>query len=117
MVEAGFGYLKNHHFLKLPWCFAVLLKSQNGKLQRPRAALGLANATAMAKAWKQAYYWYRVVEAEHPELIRHSADSSYYYGLAELTIGDSQKAIPRFLTTVNLHPEQENCRTSLQSHL
>jgi len=107
MVEAGLGYLENQQFLEAALVLRRVVEEPKWEAHRLRGALGLAEATAMSKAWKQAYYWYRVVEAENPELIRQSESSSYYYGLTELVFGDSEKAIPRFLTTVNLHPKQE----------
>ena len=107
MVEAGLGYLENQQFLEAALVLRRVVEEPKWEAHRLRGALGLADATAMAKAWRQANYWYRVVEAERPELIRQSERSSYYYGLTELAVGDSRKAIPRFLTTVNLHPQQE----------
>jgi tetratricopeptide (TPR) repeat protein len=107
MVEAGLGYLENKQFLEAALVLRRVVEEPKWEAHRLRGALGLAQATAMSKAWRQAYYWYRVVEAESPELIRQSESSSYYYGLTELVYGDSDKAIPRFLTTVNLHPQHE----------
>lgn len=107
MVEAGLGYLENQQFLEAALVLRRVVEEPKWEAHRLRGALGLAEATAMSKAWKQAYYWYRVVEAESPELLRQSERSSYYYGLTELVVGDSEKAIPRFLTIVNLHPEKE----------
>jgi tetratricopeptide (TPR) repeat protein len=107
MVEAGLGYLENQQFLEAALVLRRVVEEPKWEAHRLRGALGLADATAMAKAWRQANYWYRVVEAERPELIRQSERSSYYYGLTELAVGDSRKAIPRFLTTVNMHPQQE----------
>ena len=107
MIEAGLGYLENQQFLEAALVLRRVVEEPKWEAHRLRGALGLAEATAMSKAWKQAYYWYRVVEAENPELIRQSERSSYYYGLTELVVGDSDNAIPRFLTLVNLHPQQE----------
>ncbi len=107
MVEAGMGYLENRQFLEAALILRRVVEEPKWEAYRSRGALGLADATAMSKAWKQAYYWYRVVEVEHPELIRESERSSYYFGLAELAVGDSQKSISRLLTTINLHPERE----------
>ncbi len=107
MVEAGLGYLKNQQYLEAALILRRVVEEPKWEAHRLRGALGLADATAMSKAWKQAYYWYRVVEAEQPELIRKSEHSSYYFGLTELAIGDPQKAISRFLSTANLHPDQE----------
>jgi len=107
MVEAGLGFLENRQFLEAALVLRRVVEEPKWEAHRPSGALGLADATAMSKAWSQAYYWYRVVEAERPELIRQSARSSYYYGLTELAVGEAAKAIPRFLTTVNLFPQQE----------
>jgi len=107
MVEAGLGYLENQQFLEAALVLRRVVEEPKWEAHRLRGALGLADATAMSKAWRQAYYWYQVVEAESPEVIRRSERSSYYFGLTELAVGDSQKAIPRFLTTVNLYPQQE----------
>ena len=113
MVEAGLGYLKNGQYLEAALVFRRVVEEPKWKAHRLKGALGLADATAMAKAWKQAYYWYRVVEAETPELIRQSGDSSYYYGLAELAVGKPANAISRFLLTVNLHPHRETAGQAL----
>jgi len=107
MVEAGLGFLENRQFLEAALVLRRVVEEPKWERHRSSGALGLADATAMSKAWSQAYYWYRVVEAEQPELIRQSERSSYYYGLTELAVGDANKAIPRFLTTVNLFPKQE----------
>lgn len=107
MVEAGLGFLENRQFLEAALVLRRVVEEPKWEAHRSRGALGLADATAMSKAWSQAYYWYRVVEAEQPELIRQSERSSYYYGLTELAVGDTTKAIPRFLTTVNLFPQHE----------
>ncbi len=107
MVEAGLGYLKKQQFLEAALILRRVVEEPKWEAHRASGALGLADATAMSKVWGQAYYWYRVVEAESPDLIRESEQSSYYYGLTEVEVGDSQKAIPRFLTTVNLHPQKK----------
>ena len=107
MVEAGLGYLRNRQYLEAALVLRRVVEEPKWEKHRTRGALGLADATAMSQAWTQAYYWYRVVEAESPELIRESELSSYYFGLTELAVGDSRKAIPRFLTTVNIHPQKE----------
>ncbi|MFZ1745375.1 MAG: tetratricopeptide repeat protein [Nitrospirales bacterium] len=107
MVEAGLGYLSNKQYLEAALIFRRVVEEPKWSGHRLKAALGLADATAMAKAWKQAYYWYRVVEAEKPELIRRSGNSSYQYGLTELAVGNPAMAISRFLLTVNLHPHEE----------
>lgn len=113
MVEAGLGYLKNGQYLEAALVLRRVVEEPKWKAYRLKGALGLADATAMAKAWKQAYYWYRVVEAETPELIRQSGDSSYHYGLTELAIGNPDNAIARFLLAVNLHPHQETSGQAL----
>jgi tetratricopeptide (TPR) repeat protein len=113
MVEAGLGYLKNGQYLEAALVLRRVVEEPKWMAHRLKGALGLADATAMAKAWKQAYYWYRVVEAETPELIRQSGDSSYHYGLAELAVGNPANAISRFLLTVNLHPHRETAGLAL----
>ena len=113
MVEAGLGYLKKGQYLEAALVLRRVVEEPKWKAHRLKGALGLADATAMAKAWKQAYYWYRVVEVETPELIRQSGDSSYYYGLSELAVGNPSNAISRFLLTVNLHPHQETAGQAL----
>ena len=107
MVEAGLGFLENRQFLEAALVLRRVVEEPKWEAHRLSGALGLADATAMSNVWSQAYYWYRVVEAEQPELIRQSERSSYYYGLTELAVGDANKAIPRFLTTANLFPQQE----------
>lgn len=113
MVEAGLGYLKNGQYLEAALVLRRVVEEPKWMAHRLKGALGLADATAMAKAWKQAYYWYRVVEAETPGLIRQSGDSSYHYGLAELAVGNPAHAISRFLLTVNLHPHRETAGLAL----
>ncbi|MDH5700637.1 MAG: tetratricopeptide repeat protein, partial [Nitrospirota bacterium] len=113
MVEAGLGYLSNRQYLEAALILRRVVEEPKWSAHRVKGALGLADATAMAKAWKQAYYWYRVVEAERPELIRQSAESSYQYGLTELAVGNPATAISRFLLTVNLHPHQETAGMAL----
>ena len=113
MVEAGLGYLKNGQYLEAALVLRRVVEEPKWMAHRLKGALGLADATAMAKAWKQAYYWYRVVEAETPELIRQSGDSSYHYGLAELAVGNPANAISRFLLTVNLHPHRQTAGLAL----
>ncbi|HNP27471.1 MAG TPA: tetratricopeptide repeat protein [Nitrospirales bacterium] len=107
MVEAGLGYLSNRQYLEAALVFRRVVEEPKWSAHRLKGALGLADAMAMAKAWKQAYYWYRVVEAESPELIRQSGNSSYQFGLAELAVGNPDRVIPRFLLIVNLHPDEE----------
>lgn len=113
MVEAGLGYLKSGQYLEAALVLRRVVEEPKWKAHRLKGALGLADATAMAKAWKQAFYWYRVVEAETPELIRQSGDSSYYYGLTELAVGNPANALSRFLLTVNLHPNRKTAGLAL----
>lgn len=113
MVEAGLGYLSNKQYLEAALILRRVVEEPKWSGHRVKGALGLADATAMAKAWKQAYYWYRVVEAERPELIRQSGNSSYQYGLTELAVGNPATAISRFLLTVNLHPHEETAGMAL----
>ena len=113
MVEAGLGYLSNKQYLEAALILRRVVEEPKWSSHRVKGALGLADATAMAKAWKQAYYWYRVVEAERPELIRRSGNSSYQYGLTELAVGNPAMAISRFLLTINLHPHEETAGKAL----
>ena len=107
MVEAGLGYLENQQFLEAALVLRRVVQEPKYEAYRLRGALGLADATAMSKAWRQAYYWYRVVEAERPDLLRKSFHSYYHYGLTELAVGNSQDAISHFLMTINLHPKKK----------
>ncbi len=107
MVEVGMGYLENRQYLEAALILRRVVEEPKWEVFRTKGALGLADATAMSQAWKQAYYWYQVVEAEAPELIRQSAFSLYYSGLTEFHIGQFEQAIERFLTLVNLHPDKE----------
>ena len=113
MVEAGLGYMSNRQYLEAALILRRVVEEPKWSAHRVKGALGLADATAMAQAWKQAYYWYRVVEAESPELIRQSGNSSYQYGLTELAVGNPAMAISRLLLTVNLHPHQETAGMAL----
>ena len=113
MVEAGTGYLENHQFLEAALIFRRVVEEPKWEAHRLKGALGLADATAMSNAWSQAYYWYRVVEAEAPELIRQSGRSSYYYGVTELTVGESANVLPRFLVPINLHPHGDEAGQAL----
>ncbi len=107
MVEVGMGYLENRQYLEAALILRRVVEEPKWEVFRTRGALGLADATAMSQAWKQAYYWYQVVEAEAPELIRESAFSLYFYGLTEFHVGEFDHAIARFLTLVNLHPDKK----------
>ncbi len=107
MVEVGMGYLENRQYLEAALILRRVVEEPKWEVFRIKGALGLADATAMSQAWKQAYYWYQVVEAEAPELIRQSAFSLYYCGLTEFHVGEFEQAIARFLTLVNLHPDKQ----------
>ncbi len=107
MVEAGMGYLENQQYLEAALILRRVVEEPKWEVYRIKGALGLADATAMSTAWKQADYWYQVVEAEAPELIRQSVFSLYYCGLTEFHVGRFDQAITRFLTLVNLHPNKK----------
>ncbi len=107
MVEAGLGYLENQQYLEAALILRRVVEEPKWDEHRLKGALGLADATAMSGAWKQARYWYKVVEAENPKLIRQSGRSAYHFGLAELAIGEPDRAVSHFLTTINLHPRHE----------
>ena len=106
MVAAGLTFFQDRKYLEAALVFRRVLENENWKSNHVDGALGLANATALGHAWKQAYYWYQVVEAEQPDLIRYSSLSSYEYGLAEMKVGDPDKAISRLLLAYNLHHDQ-----------
>jgi tetratricopeptide (TPR) repeat protein len=106
MVEAGRGFLENGEYLESALIFRRVVEEPKWESHRLDGALGLATATARSKAWSQALYWYRVVEAEGPDLLRSSAEAQYYFGESELAGGSAPRAVHHFLTAFNLHPQR-----------
>ncbi|MCA9480589.1 MAG: tetratricopeptide repeat protein, partial [Nitrospira sp.] len=80
MIEAGRGYLENREYLEAALIFRRVIEEPKWEAHRMDGALGLANATALSKAWKQASYWYQVVDAERPQLLRQSPQALLNYG-------------------------------------
>lgn len=113
LLGAGRTYLNNQHYLEAALVFRRLVEEPQWADDHLEGALGLADATALSGAWQQAYYWYRVVEAEAPHLIRASVRSTYFFALAEWHVGDRWLAVSRFLDTVNLYPRQEEAGQAL----
>ncbi len=105
MVEAGTGFLENQKYLEAALIFRRVVEEPQWEAFRMRGARGLADATALSRAWKQADYWYQVVEAEGPDLLRRSVRSSYHFGVTELALGNQDKAEIWLLTTINNHPK------------
>ncbi len=106
MVEAGRSFLATGEYLEAALIFRRVVEELKWEPHRLDGALGLAVATARSKAWSQALYWYRVVEAERPDLLRRSAEAQYYYGESELAEGNAPRAVHHFLTAFNLHPRR-----------
>lgn len=104
MIEAGTGFLENQKYLEAALIFRRVVEEPQWDGFRMQGARGLADATALSRAWKQADYWYQVVEAEGPELLRRSVRSSYHFGVTELALGHQEKAKTWLLTTINNHP-------------
>lgn len=104
MIEAGRGYLENREYLEAALIFRRVIEEPKWEAHRMDGALGLANATALSKAWKQASYWYQVVDAERPQLLRQSPQALLNYGDTQRASGQSLQARQQYLTTINLHP-------------
>ena len=113
MIEAGRGYLENRQYLEAALIYRRVIEEPKWGSHRMRGALGLANATALSKAWKQASYWYQVVEAEQPELIRQSPDALLNYGETHRATGHPNQARQHYLTAINLHPHAPEAGKSL----
>ncbi|MGB0909391.1 MAG: tetratricopeptide repeat protein [Nitrospirales bacterium] len=106
LLNVGLSFLQANKNIEAALTFRQLVEGPKWGKYHVQGALGLANATALSQAWKQASYWYQVVEVEQPELIRASALSSYNYGLTESKLGHPHRAIDWLLTTYNLHPQK-----------
>lgn len=104
LIGAANNFLKSKQGLEAALIFRRILDKPEWKDFYLEAALGLADGTAMSKAWEQAQYWYETVELEKPELLRASPSSLYQRGLTELALGHTEKALQQFLSAFNLHP-------------
>lgn len=113
MIEAGRGYLENRQYLEAALIYRRVIEQPKWDAHRMKAALGLANATALASAWKQAFYWYQVVEAERPELLRQSPESLLNFGETQRAKGQTVQARMKYLTAINLHPRSPESGKSL----
>lgn len=113
MIEAGRGYLENRQFLEAALIYRRVIQEPKWEPHRMKAALGLANATALSSAWKQASYWYQVVEAERPELLRQSPESLLNFGETQRAKGQTAQARMKYLTAINLHPRAPQSGKSL----
>ena len=105
LLNAGQSFLDAKKYIEAALIFRRLVEGHKWSDYHVSGALGLADATASSQAWKQAAYWYQVVEVEDPQFIRASASSSYHYGLAESKRGHHAHAIEWYLTTYNVHPQ------------
>ena len=106
LLNAGRSFLQTKKYIEAALIFRRLVEEPKWRHYHLEGAVGLADSTAFSHAWKQAYYWYQVVEAENPKLIRASATSAYHYGLTELQLGQKSRALEWFLITYNLHPQK-----------
>ncbi|MGE0476065.1 MAG: hypothetical protein AB7P32_04750 [Nitrospirales bacterium] len=113
MIEAGRGYLENRQFLEAALIYRRVIEQPKWEPHRMKAALGLADATALSSAWKQASYWYQVVEAENPELLRGSPESLLNFGETHRAKGQRVQARMKYLTAINLHPRSPQSGKSL----
>ncbi|MDR4495575.1 MAG: tetratricopeptide repeat protein [Nitrospirales bacterium] len=113
MIEAGRGYLENRQFLEAALIYRRVIEQPQWEAYRVKAALGLANATALSSAWKQASYWYQVVEAERPELIRQSPEALLNFGETQRAKGQTAQARMKYLSVINLHPRSLQSGQSL----
>lgn len=113
MLEAGRGYLENHQYLEAALIYRRVIEEPTWEAHRLKGALGLANATALSRAWKQASYWYQVVEAERPDLLRQSPDALLNYAETQRATGQTVQARQHYLTSINLHPHTQESGLSL----
>ena len=113
MIEAGRSYLENRQYLEAALIYRRVMEEPKWDAHRMKGALGLANATALSKAWKQAMYWFQVVEAECPELIRQSPEALLNYGETQRAKGQSAQARQQYLTAINLYPHSPESGKSL----
>ncbi|RMH36106.1 MAG: hypothetical protein D6690_06520 [Nitrospirae bacterium] len=113
LLGAGLSYLDNQQYLEAALVFRRIVEEPRWAAYHLEGALGLADATALSGAWPQAHYWYQVVEAEAPHMIRASVRSTYGAALAEWHVGDRRRSIRRLLLTVNLYPRDERAGDAL----
>ena len=92
LVGVGNNFLHGHQYLEAALVFRRVVEEPQWQRNHLEGALGLADATALSRAWKQAMYWYGVVEAEDPKLLHRTPESLYRYSLTELKVGDPQIA-------------------------
>ena len=113
MVGVGSNFLHSRQYLEAALVFRRVVEEPQWQQNHVEGALGLADATALSRAWKQAMYWYGVVEAEDPKLLHRSPESLYRYSLTEMKIGDPQLAISRLLILFNLHQDRDEAGHAL----
>ena len=113
LVGVGNNFLQSNQYLEAALVFRRVVEEPQWERNHLEGALGLADATALSRAWKQAMYWYGVVEAEDPKLLHRSPESLYRYGLTEIKVGDSQLAISRLLILFNLHQDRDEAGHAL----
>ena len=104
LLNAGHGFLNDQQYIEASLVYRRIVQEPKWSHYHVKGALGLANATAFSHAWDQSFYWYQVVDAESPRLIRASAASSYHYGLTKAHKNQPLEAVDWYLTTYNLHP-------------
>ncbi|MCA9471636.1 MAG: tetratricopeptide repeat protein [Nitrospira sp.] len=105
LLNAGNSFLKDRQYIEASLVYRRIVQEPRWSRYQVQGALGLADATAFSGAWDQAYYWYQVVDAENPRLIRTSAASSFYYGLTKAKKNQPLDAVDWYLITYNLHPQ------------
>ena len=113
LVGVGNNFLHGHQYLEAALVFRRVVEEPQWQQNHLEGALGLADATALSRAWKQAMYWYGVVEAEDPKLLHRTPESLYRYSLTELKVGDPQLAISRLLILYNLHQDRDEAGHAL----
>ena len=113
LVGVGNNFLQGHQYLEAALVFRRVVEEPQWHRNHLEGALGLADATALSRAWKQAMYWYGVVEAEDPKLLHRSPESLYRYSLTELKVGNPQLAVSRLLILFNLHQDRDEAGHAL----
>ena len=113
LVGVGNNFLHGRQYLEAALVFRRVVEEPQWQRNHLEGALGLADATALSRAWKQAMYWYGVVEAEDPTLLHRSPESLYRYSLTEMKVGDPQLGISRLLILFNLHQDRDEAGHAL----